>query len=87
MIFTLTANGSTETFDRHDGIVYLQLAYASGTGTLTLETQLQNGTWQAVESGTFTSGPITRRLEVYPRSPLRLTLTNAAGVSITGYLQ
>ena len=80
---TLSTNTSTAWQSDHAGTVFVQAVGTFGSGTLTVEVQLEDGTTaQAIEDGSFTSGPVSKILEVPRHMPVRLTLSGSSGASI-----
>ena len=80
---SLSTNTSTAWQSDHAGTVFVQAVGTFGSGTLTVEVQLEDGTTaQAIEDGSFTSGPVSKILEVPRHMPVRLTLSGSSGASI-----
>ncbi len=80
---TLSTNTSTAWQSDHAGTVFVQAVGTFGGGTLTVEVQLEDGTTaQAIQDGSFTSGPVSKILEVPRHMPVRLTLSGSSGASI-----
>ena len=80
---TLSTNTSTAWQSDHAGTVFVQAVGTFGGGTLTVEVQLEDGTTaQAIQDGSFTSGPVSQILEVPRHMPVRLTLSGSSGASI-----
>lgn len=80
---TLSTNASTEWYTAHEGHVFVQAAGTWGSGTLTVEVRLEDGsTVQALEEGAFTSGPISKHVTVPRGIPIRLKLSGSSGASI-----
>lgn len=80
---TLTTNTSTEWLTNHEGHVFVQAAGTWGSGTLTVEVRLEDGsTVQSIQDGSFTSGPISKHVTVPRGIPIRLTLSGSSGASI-----
>jgi len=69
---TLSTNTSTAWQSDHAGTVFLQAVGTFGGGTLTVEVQLEDGsTTQAVQDGSFTSGPVSKIIEIPRHMPVQ----------------
>ena len=87
MMFLLTTNASTDAFTDHNGIVAIQFNGTFDSGTMTVQVKVPDAsdTWQAMEDGAYTSGPVSRTAYVGSRVPVRITLSGAgASASIAG---
>ena len=77
---TLSTNTSTAWQSDHAGTVFLQAVGTFGSGTLTVEVQLEDGsTTQAVQDGSFTSGPVSKIIEIPRHMPVRRSDRLGAG--------
>ncbi len=84
---TLSTNTSTGWNRDHNGVVFLQASGTFGGGTLTVEVLLDDGsTAQTMADGSFTSGPVSKLINVPRGRGVRLTLAGSSGASVVTIL-
>jgi hypothetical protein len=83
MQLTFSSNTTSSWITTSSSQVFFQAAGTFGGGTLTIETQLSDGSSvQSIQDASWTSGPISKVVVCPPGLPIRAKLAGATSPSV-----